>query len=224
MAVAGAPGNRSLQLPLVCYLVQTTDGKNILIDTGPGDAPPGILSDDDTNVIDQLETIGLRPDDIEVVICTHFDEDHVGRLGSFPNATLVVQGSHYEDALNNPRFESVRDQWDQPRERFQFVEGDTELVRGLELIDTSGHTLGHQSILVRLANTGVVVLAIDAVPHELMFFLDRPATLVDEDEMGVRASTKKLLDIAEREHATLVVFGHDPDQWNGLKRLPEYYD
>lgn len=224
VAVAPSPTNPALQVPIVCYLIQTNDGKNILIDTGLGDVPPGMLREDSRNVIEQLETIGLKPEDINIVVGTHFDRDHAGRFGAFPNAKLVVQQSHHEHAHTSPRFEPTRSQWDLPRDRYHFVEGDMELVAGLELIETNGHTRGHQSVLVRLPHTGVVVLAIDAVPNKNAYVLERISSPVNEDADAVLASTKKLMDIVEREHAALVVFGHDLDQWEGLKRLPEYYD
>ena len=36
-------------------------------------------------------------------------------------------------------------------------------------------------------------------------------------------STRKLLDVVQREGVGLVVFGHDGEQWRGLKKVPEYY-
>ncbi len=65
-----------------CYLVQTSDGKNILIDSGlpagytppPGTPPTG----NEKNVLEHLAALGLHPDDIDFLICTHFDVDHAG--------------------------------------------------------------------------------------------------------------------------------------------------
>src|SRR5262249_13343505 len=107
--------------------------------------------------------------------------------------------------------------------RYRFVDGDTTLLPGLELIETSGHAPGHQSVLVRLPKTGPVLLAIDAVPQKQAFTVDRqPAPR--EDPETLLASTKKLLDLVERERVSLVVFGHDGEQWKALKKLPEFYD
>jgi N-acyl homoserine lactone hydrolase len=44
------------------------------------------------------------------------------------------------------------------------------------------------------------------------------------DAEAIRVSTNKLLDLVEREKVGLVIFGHDPEQWKGLKKLPEYYE
>ena len=68
------------QIPIVCYLVQTGDGKNILIDSGlPEIMPEGYLDfANGQDVIAQLASLGLQPEDIDTVISTHYDGDHAG--------------------------------------------------------------------------------------------------------------------------------------------------
>jgi N-acyl homoserine lactone hydrolase len=104
------------------------------------------------------------------------------------------------------------------------IDGGTEILPGLTLIETSGHAPGHQSMLVHLPRTGPVLLAIDAVAMQRLFTPERQAQPHDDDEDQLRASTRKLLDLVERERVTLVVFGHDGQQWQTLKRAPDYYD
>ncbi len=84
---------------------------------------------------------------------------------------------------------------------------------------------GHQAVLVRLPQTGPVLLAIDAIPRALGDFTPetRPIGPFDLDEAGVRASTPKLVDLARRPRVALIVHGHDAEQWRGLKKLPEFY-
>lgn len=222
------PGG-SLDMVLGCYLVETGDGKHVLIDTGyPADVPlpPGTAVDEHAKtVIDRLDELGLHPDDVDVLICTHFDVDHVGYHDAFSKAELVVQREQYEVArAGHPRFASARSHWDHPSLRYRLIDGDTELLPGLSLIETSGHVPGHQSVLVRLPRTGRVLLAIDAVMLERLFTPDRPARQMDDNEERLRASTRKLLDLVERERVALVVFGHDGQQWQTLKRAPDYYD
>jgi len=216
-------------VPVPCYLIQTGDGKNILIDSGlPANFQPSPnfpTPQMGKNVIEQLGMIGVQPADIDLLICTHYDVDHAGNHGAFPNAQLIVQRQHYDVARNGHlRFASTRSQWDQPASRYRLLDGDTELLPGLELIDTSGHVPGHQSVLVRLPHTGPVLLTIDAVAMQRSFTPDRQAGPSDSDGAGAIASTRKLLDLAEREHVSLVIFGHDSPQWSTLKKLPEYYD
>lgn len=213
------------QIPIVCYLVQTEDGKNILIDSGL----PEVMAEDETDfengkdVIQQLASLGLKPDDIDTVISTHYDGDHAGRHAAFTQAQYVVQRLHHQDAPTNPRYADIRAQWDQPLERIGLVDGDTELLPGLELIETSGHVPGHQSVLVRLPQTGAILLTIDAVPFGEGFTRDHLEEN-DPNAEEIRASTIKLLDLVEREHIGLVIFGHDQQQWETLKQAPDYYE
>src|SRR5438132_4626572 len=154
------------QIPIVCYLVQTDDGKNILIDSGlPESMPEGETEfENGRDVIEQLAILGLKPDDIDTVISTHYDIDHAGRHAAFSKAHYVVQRVHHWDAASNPRFAANRPQWDQPMERMRLVDGDTELLPGLELIETSGHVPGHESVVARLPRRGAILLPIDAAP------------------------------------------------------------
>ncbi|HEY9706570.1 MAG TPA: MBL fold metallo-hydrolase, partial [Oculatellaceae cyanobacterium] len=88
------------QIPIVCYLVQTVDGKNILIDTGlPEILPEGESEfENGKDVIEQLACLGLKPDDIDMVISTHYDGDHAGRHAAFTKTQYVVQRVHHLDA------------------------------------------------------------------------------------------------------------------------------
>jgi N-acyl homoserine lactone hydrolase len=223
------PAGQGLALSSGCYLVQTSDGKNILIDSGlPADytPPPGTPpSENEKNVLEHLADLSLHPDDIDLLVCTHFDVDHAGYNDAFPQAELIVQHKHYELARSgHPRFASARAHWDHPALRYRLIDGDTELLPGLTLLETSGHTPGHQSVLLRLPQTGPVLLAIDAVVLQRLFTPDRRAWPDDDNEEQLRANTRKLLDLVEREHVALVVFGHDGQQWQALKKAPAYYE
>jgi len=214
------------QIPLVCYLAQTADGQNILIDSGL----PAIIPEEERDMVNgqtvlaQLATIGLQAEDIDMVVSTHYDLDHAGHHGAFTKAIYVVQRTHHEHAPGNPRFAATRSQWEQPLARIQLVDGDTELLPGLTLIETSGHVVGHQSVLLRLPQMGTVLLTVDAVPFRESFVRDLPDDGSNPDAAALCASTNKLLDLEKREQVGLVIFGHDPEQWAGLKKLPEYYE
>jgi len=221
-------GGRILPMVAACYLVQMSDGQNILIDTGlPADyqrsenMPP---AENAKNVLEHLVEIGLTPDLIHIVISTHFDVDHAGYHDHFPQAEFIVQRSHYEVAkAGDRRFAEARSHWDDPALKYRLVEGDSEILPGLWVIETSGHAPGHQSVLVYLPETGSVLLVIDAVILQRLFTVERPA-LPDEGSVEeVRATTRKLLDLVEREQIQLVVFGHDGEQWRTLRKSPEFY-
>lgn len=222
------PQGRTMEMILPCYLIKTNDGKHILVDTGmAADArPPGSPpARDEKNVIEHLADLGMRPGDIDTIICTHFDVDHAGFHDAFTKAEFVVQREHYDLARGgHPRFAAARAHWDHPALRYRLIEGDTELLPGLTLLETSGHAPGHQSVLVRLPQSGAVLLAIDAVMMQRSFSLDRKAWPNDDNEEQLLVSTQKLLDLVEQEKVTLVVFGHDGEQWRRLKKAPEFYE
>ena len=217
-------------LPFVCYLVQLNDGRNVLIDTGLPDVaqpPAGVTLPPLTptkNVVEQLAIIGIQPGDIQFLITTHFDGDHAGRLDAFKGAEFIVQRTHFENAQTNPRFERTKTQWGNPDLHFRMIDGDTELFPGVKAIQTNGHAKGHQSVVVTLPKTGVVILVIDAVPDKGAYTLERKLRPVDDNLDEMIASTQKLMDLEAIEKAALVVFGHDGDQWAALKKLPEFYD
>jgi N-acyl homoserine lactone hydrolase len=214
------------QIPIVCYLVQTDDGKNILIDTGlPENLPEGESEfENGIDIIKQLDIIGLKPENINIVISTHYDGDHAGRHAAFKSAQYIVQRTHHIDAEKNPRYAFVRTQWDQPMDRIVLIDGDVKLLPGLELIETSGHVPGHQSVLVRLPQIGPILLTIDAVPFGDEFKRDKQNDDSNPETKEIRTSIIKLLDLVDREKIELVIFGHDTEQWKTLKKSPEFFE
>lgn len=223
-------------IPVPAYLVQTDDGKNILIDSGfpesfneqslelPGGRTIERAAED--FIVNRLRSIGVNPEDIDTVICTHLDADHAGGHAAFKNAEFIVQRVQHDVARASElsRFAALRAEWNDSHLRYRLIDGDLTLAPGIELIETSGHVPGHQAVLIRLPEMGNVLLAIDAIPHSSM--LDWETRLVmpiDMDEEGTRRSTRKLTELAKREKVTLIVHGHDAGQWQTLKQMPEFY-
>lgn len=226
------PGN----VPVPAYLIRSAGGVNVLVDSGWPRSfvdkprhPPGLtieMGAQDT-VAARLASIALAPSDVHYLICSHLDEDHSGNHDLFTNAELVVQRRHYVFATSgHPRFAANRTVWDRPSLTYRLIDGDAELVPGVELLETSGHVPGHQSVLVRLPETGPVLLAIDAVMHRSMAeAATREIYVTDmDDEAQVRRSTQKVADIALREKAALIIYGHDAEQWASLRHAPAFYD
>lgn len=233
------------------YLIQTDDGKNVLIDSGyprgilgaqeqaanrlleafPNDeitafnatVVHGLRNEAEDLVTHRLAVLGLAPDDIDYLVCTHFDLDHAGNHDLFPKAELVVQRRHYESAHQHPRFCFLDIPWNAPGLRYRLIDGDSELLPGIELIETSGHVPGHQSVLVRLRETGPVLLAADAITGRTQLEPHARTILQDMNANEKRASVRKLTTLAERERVQLIVFGHDAEQWRTLKKSPEFY-
>ncbi len=223
-------------IPVPGYLIQSDCGSNILVDTGwprsfveDPQNPPGLTIEmtEEDRITTRLASIGLNPSDVDYLVCSHLDDDHSGNHDLFADAELIVQREQYDLAKSgHPRFAANRKSWDHPALRYRVIDGDKELVPGVELLETSGHVPGHQSVLVRLSETGPVLLAADAVMHRSM--ADAPTREMfvtdEDDEDRIRASTQKIADVAKRENVKLVIYGHDAEQWATLRHAPEFYE
>jgi glyoxylase-like metal-dependent hydrolase (beta-lactamase superfamily II) len=122
-------------------------------------------------VIDKLlEKVGYRVGDVKIVITSHSHLDHIGNIEMFPNAIHVIQKKELYQAWWPEKFQRggahVMADYDEARDFTYFeLNGDYDLFGdgSVVIISTPGHTLGHQSVKVRLNDTGTVILAQDAV-------------------------------------------------------------
>ena len=154
--------NRLLQA-LNCLLIETPAGR-ALVETGIGeridDNGRAMRGYEGPWIVAALRAAGFDPASVEVVVMSHLHFDHAGGLlaadGSraFPRARIVAQRAEWEIALGtNPRLvasyvqpelELVRD-WGAEG----WVEGERELLPGVSVVPTGGHSAGHQAIVVR---------------------------------------------------------------------------
>ena len=141
------PGTQS-QWPVHGFVV-TFPGGAALVDTGVG-GPQG-LQDDwravNVAAADALAALDLSPADITMVINTHLHFDHCGQNAVFKHAAFHVQRAELERARREST--QLADWFDFAGARFELLDGDTEIVPGLSVITTPGHTAGHQSVVIR---------------------------------------------------------------------------
>src|SRR5215472_9699203 len=164
-------GERSAErvsIPVTCYVIRTSDAV-ILFDTGLSPrAVPGLLRadplarfTDEDLLVHRLDSLGLEPKDVDLVVLSHLHFDHAGGAALFTASTLVVQRDEYAHAQYPPAFFApfyYRKNFDLPGYRWRLLDGDTELVPGVTVLRSDGHTPGHQSLLVELPETGPVIL------------------------------------------------------------------
>jgi glyoxylase-like metal-dependent hydrolase (beta-lactamase superfamily II) len=144
-------GVDGLEWPVHGFVV-TYPGGAVLVDTGVG-GPQKWLSDwrvVNRSVADALDDQGMTPGDIGLVINTHLHFDHCGQNAVFKHAPFYVQQAE----LDRARRESAQlaDWFDFMGARFELLDGDTEILPGLSVITTPGHTVGHQSVRVEAAD------------------------------------------------------------------------
>jgi N-acyl homoserine lactone hydrolase len=173
-----------------------------------------VMTEEDT-VVNRLAEVGLAPGDVRYVINTHLHFDHCGGNGLFPDATFLVQRAEYEAAQALPEEYNPRD-YAAPGVIYEFLEGPHTVCPGVELIPTRGHTLGHQSLLVRLDERAVILPADAIVLREV---LDGVRAVWRDPKAGAE-SVRCLARLADAENAELLV-SHDPDAWAEWPHAPE---
>lgn len=173
------------------------------------------------DVIDmQLRKLGHGPDRVKAVITSHAHLDHIGNIKLFPNAVHVIQKKELYQAWWPEKFQRgggvfVMGDFDGPARDFNYLEleGDYDLFGDgtVMVLSTPGHTLGHQSVKVKLASGKTLLLAQDAI-----WFKENlegyPAGL-NYSVRDYNQSIQRLKMMRDLENAELF-FGHDPDQFS----------
>lgn len=157
------------------YLIRTDQG-NVLVDAGfhPDDVKrmgsffgAEIALSPDEYLLNRLKDVNLSPDDIDTIIVSHMHVDHIGWLSEFKNAQLIVQKMEYMFSQEPPYFttEVFPERYNEAfwAMNWRQIDGDYVLMPGITLLFTPGHSIGHQSVMVDLPETGTIILGLDAV-------------------------------------------------------------
>ncbi|MDQ3871169.1 MAG: MBL fold metallo-hydrolase [Chloroflexota bacterium] len=211
----------TLTQALNCLLVETPSGR-VLVETGIGErmderrrAQRQVEGD---SILPALRAAGFEPQTVDLVALSHLHFDHAGGLlradgeRAFPRARIVTQRVEWEFALgDNPRLQASYEQEElrlaEPFARREAVEGSAEVMPGVEVIQTGGHSGGHQAVAVHGAGRTVgffgdlCMRPWSAQPRWVPSFDDFPLTSVE-----VKAS---LFRRALEENWTIVL-SHEP--------------
>lgn len=232
-----SPGvNIGVPMSLSCnaYLIRHR-GAWLLWDTGTQDdlaATPegriiahGIRGSVRRTIASQLAEIGLTPDDIGTLAISHAHYDHVGNCALFRKAKWIVQRAEYDAMFGqDPDHFGFR-----PELYTSLLENDIEKVDGdhdvfgdgaVRIISTPGHTPGHSSLLVRLPQTGPVLLSGD-MAHNRTNFRCRCVPSFNFDKLATIASIEKIDALLHEARATLWI-NHDIVESDALPHAPAF--
>lgn len=216
------------------FVVETDAGEVVLIDTGfpekyAEDAEAATAEDDlggfgrvlsvTANNLPgpQLALLGLTKADVTLMIQSHTHIDHLGDMAGFPGVPILIAAA--ERALPRPLYWSGKQPMDWPDANFHLVEADLALGEGFEVLLCPGHAPGQLAFMVQLPQTGWILLTSDAISR---------ASEIDEKFAGSWDVAQaihhgdRLMALADERDA-LVIYGHSPEQWPGLKKAPEWF-
>lgn len=241
------PGGE-LRFPSYSVLVEHADGRYIF-DTGydydhvqrvlPFEKP---LQTEAQTIPGQLALLRLKPRDINYVVNSHYHFDHCGGNKHLTEACTVCHALELEACGCPQPFEvlgysdlsfsaeaAAKRGIELPEDpaldiytpSFNTITGDQEIAKGVHLFETPGHTAGHYSMMVEVANRRPLLFTADACYSQKnmdmmcisSFHLDPTASL---------QSMQRLKDLAEKHDAELF-YSHDPESWPDYVKAPAFY-
>lgn len=218
-----------------CFLIRHPKGDLIwdvgynesLADRPEGDKGGAFHWTMKVKLTDQLEQLALRPSDIEYFSISHLHPDHSGNANLFADSTFIANIAEHnfmfsaEMRKNNEFFEGYsaledvkpvlyRNEYD--------VFGDNLVI----MKSMPGHTPGSSVLLLRLKNSGAVLLTGDLYTHSKARELKTVPTF-NTDRVATVESRIRFEALAKEEKA-LVVIQHNKVDFDALPRFPLYLD
>jgi N-acyl homoserine lactone hydrolase len=178
----------------------------------------------------QLAEIGYKPSDITYLALSHNHYDHSANANGFAGSTWLVQKAErtamFPDTppqnLNNAaaRFSELKNSKTVLLDGDYDVFGDGTVV----IIATPGHTPGHQSLFLKLAKTGPVVLSGDLYHYPAERTLKDFTPFASLGNPEIEAASKAKMEALLKEKKATLWIQHDILAYAQLKKSPAYYD
>lgn len=222
---------RTMELTDSCYLIRHGD-EYMLWDTGLPVEALGVELDRSSDNIEgtlsvtleaQLGEIGLTPGQIGRVGISHHHFDHIGQLPALPDATLLIGRGDWKIVTGDDAPEFLGPAFAQ----WVSGDGDVEPIAGdydvfgdgsVVMLSTPGHTPGHHSLLVRLADAGPILLTGD-LAHFRENYETNGVPPFNSDRENTIASLERFKQLAADNRATVVI-QHEPGDIDKLPIFP----
>jgi N-acyl homoserine lactone hydrolase len=218
--------NMGKKVNSICY-AWYIEGSNpkTLVDTGAQGEHfknPQFQSETLITLEKALDEMNIKPGDIENIIITHLHTDHIALADRFPNAKFIVQQKELDYAMNphpvskmdyNPiYFEKLN---------FMIVNGDTEVLPGIQVLLTPGHTPGGQSVLVQTEKGKAVITGFCS---QFSTFEPTPfqkANGLEASICGLHIDCRQVYDsiLRVKKIADIIIPCHDP-QFKNVNIIP----
>jgi N-acyl homoserine lactone hydrolase len=241
------PPAEFIEFPVYAVLIDHPDGK-ILFDTGcnpegmgkEGRWPEGVqklfpaFQDESCYLINRLEQLKVRPEDIKYVVASHLHLDHAGCLELFTNATIIVHDHELTNVMKTYAMTKDMgayiwadvDAWIKNDLRWKTIapdEDEIELVSGIKILNFGpGHAYGLLGLHVDLPGTGGIILASDAIYSAENYGPPVKLPGIIYDSLGYTRTVEKIRNYAKRTNSD-VWFGHDSEQFKKLMKSTEGY-
>lgn len=175
----------------------------------------------------QLKEAGIAPASVTFMGLSHMHFDHIGNVGLFPKATLLMQKEEYESAFGPDAAKYGNDQKNYPTlaaNPSQQLSGDHDVFGDGSVVikRVPGHTPGHQSLFLKLKKTGNIVLSGD-MAHFTKNWEQRRVPSFNFDKEASVTAMNQMADFIKANKATLWI-QHDLEQNAHLRHAPKFYE
>ena len=228
----GEYDGKSGSIVVSCYVIRHPKG-TLLWDTGLADAlatqpvPSGdtpVRMGVKRTLAAQLTALALKPADIKFVAFSHLHGDHTGNANTFTSSTWIINRTELAWAESKPTPFAVSPETFSAYQRVktQMIDSDYDVFGDgtVRILQTPGHTPGHQVLMLRLKQAGVVLLTGDLY-HMRADRTDHRVPLFNVDRAHTLASFDRIDRIARNTHARVIV-QHDPEDFRSLPKFPAY--
>ena len=207
-----------MRIEIGCYLVRS-QGRTILIDTGYGPGPFDYLGDLRGELMDDLASKSIKPEDVDTLFLSHLHVDHVGWntteqggrwVPTFPNARYVAHEldlAHFQkpEVRAAGRYDYMQEFVDPlvAQGVFDTLSGDTDLTDEVRAVHTPGHTPGHMSVLVSSQGQKALIQG-DVFIHPAQVTEEDWSPLFDGDADVSTMTRGKVLDQVEADGTPMI--------------------